>query len=53
MVDRALMDNVCYQRGLFDGNVRSVEGRGRSDHFLVDARLKVVGVWRSDGRMKR
>ena len=28
------------------------EGGGMSDHFLVDARLKLVGGWRSAGRME-
>ena len=37
---------------LFDVKVWRVE-RGRlSDHFLVEARLKLVGGWRSAGRME-
>ena len=28
------------------------EKAGLSDHFLVEARLKLLGVWRSAGRME-
>ena len=28
------------------------EGGGLSDHFLVEARLKLLGGWRSAGRME-
>ena len=28
------------------------EGGGMSDHFLVEARLKLVGGWRSAGRVE-
>ena len=38
---------------LLDVNVYRGEGGGISDHFLVEARLKVVRGWRSSGRMER
>ena len=31
---------------------RGEGGGGLSDHFLVEARLKLLGGWRSDGRME-
>ena len=53
MVDRALKDYVMLPKRmlgrLFDVNVWR-EGGGMSDHFIVDARLKLVGGWRSAGR---
>ena len=56
VVDMALMDYVSLpkrMRGrLLDVNVCGAEGGGTSDHFLVEARLKVVMGWRSAGRMK-
>ena len=35
----------------FDVNVCRGEGEGMSDHFLVEARLQLVGGWRSVGWM--
>ena len=35
-----------------DVNVCRGEAGGMSDHFLVEARLKVVGGWKSVGRME-
>ena len=39
-------------RRLLDAKVRRGEGDGLSDHFLVEARLKLLGGWRSAGRME-
>ena len=36
---------------LFDVKVWRGEGLGMSDDFLVGARLKLVGRWRSAGRI--
>ena len=56
MVDRALMDYVLLPKRmlgrLLDVKVWRAEGGGRSDHFLVEARLKLEGGWRSAGRME-
>ena len=38
--------------GRLDVKVWRGEGGGLSDHFLVEARLKLVGGWRSAGRME-
>ena len=47
VVDKALMDYVLLPRRmlgrLFDVKVWRGEGRGFSDHFLVEARLKLLG----------
>ena len=37
---------------LLDVTVWRGEGGGMSDHFLVEARLKLVGGWKSAGRME-
>ena len=37
---------------LLDVKVRRGEGGGLSDHFLVEARLKLLGGWRCTGRME-
>ena len=37
---------------LLDVKVWRGEGGGMSDHFLVEARLKLVGGWRNAGRME-
>ena len=37
---------------LLDVNVSKGDGGGMSDHFLVEAPLKVLGGWRSAGRME-
>ena len=50
MVDRAVMDCVLPKRmlgRLLDVEVWRGEGAGMSDHFLVEARLKLVCVWRA------
>ena len=39
-------------RRLLDVKMRRGEGGRMSDHFLVEARLKLVGGWRSAGRME-
>ena len=56
VVDRALMDYVLLPKRmlgrLLDVKLRKGEGGGMSDHFLVDARLKLLGGWRSAGRME-
>ena len=56
VVDKALMDYVLLPRKmlgrLLDVKVWRREGGGLSDHFLVEARLKLVGGWRSAGRME-
>ena len=56
VVDRALMDYALLPKRmlgrLFDVKVWRGEDGGMSDHFLVEARLKLVGGWRSAGRMK-
>ena len=56
VVDRALMDYVLSPNSML-GRLLDVDvwrgGGGRmSDHFLVEARLKLVGRWRSAGRME-
>ena len=55
VVDKALKDYVLLPRQmlgtLLDVKVWRGEGGGLSDHFLVEARLKLVGGWRSAGRM--
>ena len=38
---------------LLDVTVLKGEGSGMFDHFMVEARLKLVGGWRSAGRMER
>ena len=54
VVDKALMNYVLLPRRmlrrLLDVKVWRGEGGGMSDHFLVEARLKLVGGWRSAGR---
>ena len=49
LVDRALMDYVLLPKRmlgrLLDVKVWRREGGGMSDHFLVEARLKLVGGW--------
>ena len=57
LVDKALMDYVLLPRRmlgrLLDVKVwRGEGGGGLSDHFLVEARLKLVDAWRSAGRME-
>ena len=37
---------------LLDVKVWRGEGEGECDHFLVEARLKLVGGWMSAGRME-
>ena len=55
LVDKALVDYVLLPRRmlgrLLDVKVRRGEGGGVSDHFLVEALLKLVSR-RSVGRMK-
>ena len=57
VVDKALMDYVMLPRRMF-GRLLDVKvwrgewGGGLSDHFLVEARLKLLGGWRSTGRME-
>ena len=54
VVDKALMDYVLLLRRmlgrLLDVKVQRGEGGLLSDHFLVEARLKLLGGWRSAGR---
>ena len=56
VVDKALMDYVLLPRRmlgrLLDVKVWRGEDEGMSDHFLVEGRLKLVGGWRSAGRME-
>ena len=56
VVDKALQDYVLLQRRmLLDVKVwrrSKPRGLGMSDHFLVEARLKLLGGWRSAGRME-
>ena len=57
VVDRALMDYVFLLLKrmlgkLLDVKVWRQEGGRLFDHFLVEARLKLVGGWRSAGRME-
>ena len=56
MVDKALMDYMLLPKRmhgrLLDVKVWRGEGGGMTDHFLVEARLKLVGGWRSAGRME-
>ena len=57
VVDKALMDHVLLPRRmlgrLLDVKVwRGERGGGLSDHFLGEARLKLLGDWRSAGRME-
>ena len=53
VVDRALMDYVLLPKRmlgrLLDVKVWRGEGGGMSDHFLVEARLRLVDEWRSAG----
>ena len=53
-VNKALMDYVLLPRRmlgrLFD--VKLWRRGGLPDHFLVEARLKLVGGWKSDGRLE-
>ena len=55
VVEKALMDYMLLPRRmlgrLLDVTVWRGEGGGLSDHFLVEARLKLLGGWRSAGRM--
>ena len=55
-VDRSLMDYVLLSKRmlgrLLDVKLWRGEGEGMSDHFLVEARLKLVGGWRSVGTME-
>ena len=43
---------IIIMRRLLDVKVWKEEGGGMSDHFLVEARLKLVGEWRSAGMME-
>ena len=55
MVDRALMDHVLLPKRMLERllDVKVWRGGGvMSDHFLVEARLKLVDGWRSAGRME-
>ena len=56
VVDRALMDYVLLPKRmlgrLLDVKVFRIEGGGVFDHFLVEVRPKLVGGWRSAGRME-
>ena len=56
MVDKVLMDYVLLPRRmlgtLLDVKVWRGEGGGMSDHFLVEAQLKLLGGWRSARRME-
>ena len=56
VVERALMDYVLLPKRmlgrLLDVNEWRGEGRGLSDFFLLEAQLKLVGGWRSVGRME-
>ena len=55
VVDKAQKDYVLLPRRMFgrllDVKVRRGEGGGLFDYFLVKARLKLLGGWRSAGRM--
>ena len=55
VVDKALMDYMLLPRRML-GRLLDVkvwrEGGRLSDHFLMEARLKLVGGWRSDVRME-
>ena len=54
VVDRAVMDYVLVSKSLkgrlLDVHVYRGEGRGMSDHFLVEGRLKVVNGWKRNER---
>ena len=56
MVDKALMDYVLLPRRMLgrplDVKVWRGERGGLSDHFLVEARLKLLSGWRRTGRME-
>ena len=56
VVDKALMDYLLLPRRmlgrLLDMKVWRGERGGLSDHFLVEARVKLVGGWRWAGRME-
>ena len=56
VLDKALMDYVLLPRlmlgKLLDVKVWRGEGGGMSNHFLVEARLKLVSGWRSAWRME-
>ena len=56
MVDRALMDYVLLPKRmhgrLLEVKVWRGEGVGMFGHFLEEARLKLVGGWRSSGIME-
>ena len=56
VVDRALMDYLLLPkrmlRRLLDVKVWRGEGEGIPDHFWVEARRKLVGGWRSSGRLE-
>ena len=56
VVDKSLMDYVLLPRRmlgrLLDVKVWRGETGGLSDHFLVEARLKLLCGWRSAGRME-
>ena len=56
VIDRALMDYVLSPKRmhgrLLDVKVWRGKSGGMSDHFLVEARVKLVDGWRSTGRME-
>ena len=56
VVDKASLDYVLLPKRmlgrLLDVKVLRGEGGGMSDHFFVEARLKLVGGWRSARRME-
>ena len=56
VVDSAFMDYLLLPKRilgrLLDVNVLRGEGGGMSDHLLVEARLKLMGGWRSAVRME-
>ena len=56
MVDKALMDYVLLPRRmlgrLLDVKVWRGEGKGFYGHCFVEAKLKLLGGWRSAGRME-
>ena len=54
LVDNTLVDYVLIPRRMLGRllDVKVWRGEGLSDHFLVEARLKLVGGWRSEGRME-
>ena len=54
VLDKALMDYVLLPRRKLGRLLDGVERRmgGLSDHFLVEARLKLLGGWRSAERME-